>query len=347
MKYTLQPQKHRWPRRVIWSICIIIVLLAGATIGVRYAYNQNLRAVSNNTTSQPITIKPGSSVKQISRQLKNAHLIRSTWAFEWYVNSKEIRSSLQAGTYDFSPNQTIPQIISQLTHGKIATDLITILPAQRLDQIRKAFKSYGYTDQQINEALNPAAYSNNPALVDKPANASLEGFLYPNSFQKVSDTGLSTIVKESLVEMDKHLTPDLRAAFAAQGLSTYQGVILASIVEQEVSNANDRAQAGQVFLKRLRSGVTLGSDVTAYYGAIIAGQQPSVSYDSPYNTRLHQGLPPTPISNVSDSSLQAVAHPAATDWLFFVSGDDGKTYFSHTQQEHDALTKQYCHKLCS
>jgi len=91
----------------------------------------------------------------------------------------------------------------------------------------------------------------------------------------------------------------------------------------------------------------LGSDVTAYYGSVAAGQKPSLTYDSPYNTLQHKGLPPGPISNVSQSSLNAVANPSNTDWLYFVAGDDGNTYFSHTIEEHEALTKQYCHKLCN
>jgi len=93
--------------------------------------------------------------------------------------------------------------------------------------------------------------------------------------------------------------------------------------------------------------MSLGSDVTARYGSILAGREPSLTYDSPYNTLLHKGLPPTPISNVSASSLNAVAYPANTDWLFFVAGDDGVTHFSKTLDEHEALAKQYCHKLCS
>src|SRR6185437_15214148 len=130
-------------------------------------------------------------------------------------------------------------------------------------------------------------YAGNPALVDKPAGASLEGYLYPDSFQKSSSTDVQSIIKESLNEMSQQLTPNLRAAFAAEGLSTYQGIILASIIGQEVSNPSDQTQAAQVFLSRLHQNADLGSDVTAFYGAILAGQSPSVSYDSPYNTRLH------------------------------------------------------------
>ena len=90
----------------------------------------------------------------------------------------------------------------------------------------------------------------------------------------------------------------------------------------------------------------LGSDVTAYYGSIIAGQSPNLSYDSPFNTLLHTGLPPSPISTVTDSALAAVAQPASTHWLYFVAGDDGTTYFSTTFAQQQANTDQYCHKLC-
>ena len=90
----------------------------------------------------------------------------------------------------------------------------------------------------------------------------------------------------------------------------------------------------------------LGSDVTAFYRSELAGKGQDVTYDTPYNTRIHTGMPPTPISNVSKSSLEAVAHPASTDWVFFVAGDDGVTHFSKTVEEHEALTKKYCIKLC-
>jgi UPF0755 protein len=147
--------------------------------------------------------------------------------------------------------------------------------------------------------------------------------------------------------MGQHLTPEVQTEFASEGLSTYQGLILTSIVLQEVNKPTDQSQAAQVFLSRIKIGMMLGSDVTAYYGSIIAGQAPSLSYDSPYNTLIHTGLPPTPISTINASSLQAVTHPAATSWLYFVAGDDGTTYFSTNLQDQQANTAKYCHKLCS
>jgi UPF0755 protein len=126
-----------------------------------------------------------------------------------------------------------------------------------------------------------------------------------------------------------------------------QAITLASIVEKEVSNGNDRRQVAQVFLLRLQKKMVLGSDVTYIYAAAITGQTASPDLDSPYNTRKYLGLPPGPISNVSDSSLDAVAYPADGDYLYFVAGDDGKTYFSHTEAEHERLAAEHCIKLCS
>ncbi len=336
-----------WLHRVFLAVGMLFLVLVLATVGVWRYYNQNLRPLdSKSTLATEITIPSGSTPTIIANQLHSGKIIRNAWTFERYVQSKGVSEDLQAGTYSLSPSQSVQDIVVQLTHGKVTTLLVTVLPGQRLAQIETALINDGFAKADVEAALQPTAYENNAALVDKPVGASLEGYLYPDSFQRTSSTTASQIVQESIAEMQKHLTPSIRAAFAAKGLSTYQGIILASIIEQEVSNQSDRAQAAQVFLKRQSTGMMLGSDVTAMYGSRLAGQGTSLSYDSPYNTLIHTGLPPTPISNVSDSSLQAVANPATTDWLYFVAGDDGTTHFSKTFEEHQAATAQYCHKLC-
>jgi UPF0755 protein len=321
-------------------------VLVLATLAIWHFYSENLKPVSSHGATQTVVVDSGATPGRIANLLHDRQLIRNAWTFEAYVRHEGVGEYLQAGTYSLSPTQSVPDMVAQLTHGKVTTQLVTILPGQRLDQIKQALINDGFSEDDVNAALEPTQYEGNAALVDKPAGNSLEGYLYPDSFQRTSATKASTIIQESITEMQNHLTPDVRAAFAKEGLSTYQGIILASIVEQEVSNQSDRAQVAQVFLKRLNVGMTLGSDVTARYGSRLAGQGTSLSYDTPYNTLIHIGLPPAPISNVDNSALQAVAHPASTDWLFFVTGDDGITHFSKTLQEHEALTQQYCHKLC-
>lgn len=328
-------------------IIVILILLGVAAYGVRRVYNANLAPVSNSQKRVPITVASGATTNDVAILLKQHGLIRQTWAFEWYIRVNNLRDSLKAGTYELSPSQSVSDIASVIANGKVATDLVTILPAQRLDQIKQAFVKSGFKSADVEAALNPGLYTDEPALADKPASASLEGYLYPDSFAKTADTKPETIIRESLELMQKHLTPDVRQGFVQQGLTVHQGIILASIVEQEVGKVSDKPLVAQVLLKRLHTGMPLGSDPTAFYGAIIAGKEPTLDYDSPYNTRLHTGLPPGPISNVSDSSLRAVVSPANTDYLYFVAGDDGVTHFSHTLAEHQAATQQYCKKLCN
>ncbi|HVU59435.1 MAG TPA: endolytic transglycosylase MltG [Candidatus Saccharimonadales bacterium] len=347
--YNTRPiRRHRIPRRVWLILLILIILAAGGTVAVQRWYDVQLRPVGSSSAVHYFTVADGSTASQIGESLQAAGLIRSSRAFDWYVSTHNDRDKLQAGTYRFMSSQSTAEIAEAMVQGKIATDLVTILPGQRLDQIRSSFIKAGFNAAAVDAALDVSQYrATYPALADNPPGASLEGFLYPDSFQKTAGTDPKQIIGESLAEMQTHLTSSIRASFAAEGLTVYQGVTIASIVEQEVPGQNDRNQAAQVFLKRLQIDMPLGSDVTAYYGAVKAGVTPTTDYDSPYNTLLHKGLPPGPIGTISDSSLQAVAHPANTDWLYFVTGDDGVTHFAKTLDEHNANVSKYCHKLCS
>lgn len=340
-------QRKNWLIIVVIAVIVAVIMLVAGVAAVRTYYTRGLQPVSDSQTAVTITIPSGSTLDDIATILKENGLIRDKRVFTQYVRSQNVQNQLQAGTYSLRPSQSVQEITEVITGGNIVKNLFTILPGQRIDQIKSAMINAGFNAEEVDAAFNPALYENHPALVDKPEGASLEGYLYPESFQKTATTTPQSIIEQSLDEMQTHLTPELRAAFVTQGLTVHQGVILASTVEQEVSRNTDRTQVAQVFLSRWKQGMMLGSDVTAFYGATINNQSPSVFYDSPYNTRIYTGLPPGPISNVSESSLQAVAHPAGTDWLFFVAGDDGNTYFSRTNEEHEALTEQHCKKLCN
>lgn len=351
-KYAINGGRKTW-RRIILSLIVVILLVAvGGMLTVRRAYTSNLKPISASQKVQLFTVANGATVQEIGADLESQGLIRKAWAFEAYVRTQNLRDKLQAGTYALRPNQTTQEIVTVLTQGQVATDSVTILPAQRLDQIRKVLISSGYSADSVDTALDPSLYTDHPALADKPRDASLEGYLFPETFQKTADTKPETIIRASLDQMQKQLTPELREGIVRQGLTVHQGVIIASIVEQEVSNPEDKPIVAQVFLKRLREGIQLGSDVTSIYGAIVGGHPEysiaeSIGFDSPYNTRIRSGMPPGPISNSGSLSLQAVAKPAQTNFLFFVAGDDGKTYYSNTDAEHQENVRKHCIKLCS
>jgi len=346
--YSSQPKKR--PLKLILLVTIIALVVVGlAVTGASETwFKLNIKPLNTaNKTTQAVVVTKGLTVNEIAKELSDKHLIKNAQAFRWYVTTNGARNLLQAGTYRLSPSMSVEDIVTMMKEGKVATDLVTILPAQRVDQIQAAFSKAGYSQADIASAFEVKEYATHPVFSGYQLPTSLEGYLYPDSYQRDSSTTIPQIINQSLDQMQKHLTDEVKAGFAAHGLSVYQGVTLASIVENEVSNPTDRPIVAQVFLKRLNQGMMLGSDVTYFYAAAISGQPASPGLDSPYNTRKYTGLPPGPISNISGVSLNAVAHPANTDWLFFVAGDDGKTYFSHTAEEHNQLAKDHCQKLCS
>lgn len=352
MRYKLF-RKRRFKLRLpipAWLAIVLVVFVAaivGGGLWADHTYKQDLLPLSDNPNSKVITIKSGSSTDVIAKQLADNHIIRSALAFSIYSYTHKQANHLLAGNYSFSPSLSVSDIISLLTEGKVATRLVTIYPGERIDQIRSDFINIGFSPASVDSALQPGQYSDLPVLAYKPANVNnLEGLLWPDSFEKDPNTDPSVIIRESLQEMGQNITPSVQAAFASEGLNTYQGITLASIVLQEVSKPTDQTQVAQVFLSRLKANMPLGSDVTANYGAIAAGLAPDLNYDSPYNTLIHTGLPPTPISNLNDSSLYAATHPANTNWLYFVAGDNGTTYFSTTLAQQQADKQAYCHKLC-
>lgn len=338
-----QGRRKKSVKRAMFVFCLVGLITAGGVIWwTRHYYNQNLQPVSANQASKSVTVPSGYTLKQTAVLLKNQGVIRNSIVFEQYVRSVEANDKLKAGTYDLSPSYSVAQIVSIITEGKVKTNLVTILPGQTLKGIEKALLNAGFEKADVDRALDPNLYDGHPALVDKPKSASLEGYLYPESFQKTDETRPEQIIRSALNEMQKRLTPELRAKIAIQGLGIYDAIKLASVVEREVSRPEDRAQVAQVFLKRLREGTRLESDATTGYLAL-----GTTSNNPSYNSYENNGLPPSPISNVTESSLAAVANPASTSWLYFVSGDDGKTYFATNKADHDANIVAHCKKLCS
>ena len=325
---------------LLTTVVVLLFILGGTAFAVNRVYQSNLAAISSSEDFQLVTVPLGATAKEIADDLEDKGLIRKSWAFQWYIRTQNVRDRLQAGTYAFRPNQSVQDIVGILTSGAVDTAKFTVLPNRTISEIEQdLINKGGFTPEATKAALEPSQYEAHPALSDKPAGASLEGYLYPETFQKVATTTPQEIIRASLDQMQEQLTPDLRRAFVEKGLTVHEAVTLASVVESEVGTAEERKKAAQVFLKRLGMGMRLQSDVTVHYGRSVENEG--------YNTYVHAGLPVGPISNVSASSLAAVAEPATTDYVFFVTGDDGVTYFSSTEEEHNQLIRQHCSKeLC-
>lgn len=339
-------RKPRWKRLLI-GVGIFFVLLVATLVGVFIWYNHELSAVKpNDSTKQLIKIESGSTPTGIADTLKNAGLIRNTSVFLWYSRIGGVQNKLQAGTYRLSPSETTPQIVNHLVNGSVDSFSITFLPGSTLAQNRKVLIDAGYSEKDVDTALS-ASYTS-PLFAGKPANADLEGYLYGETYSFNTDTSVETILERvfeqfySVVEAN-----DLEGKYAEQGLTLYQGITLASIIQREASTSgSDMPQIAEVFYNRRAANMPLGSDVTYQYIADKMGVPRDPNLDSPYNTRRYAGLPPGPISVPGEKALLATANPAIGDYMYFLSGDDGVTYFARTNAEHEANIKNHCQTKC-
>jgi len=341
--------KGKSPKKkiILWIIGCLLALVVATVGGAFVWYNYSLRAVNTSDTSRiRVDIASGSSPSSISQLLSDKKLIRSTLAFDIYTRMSNTRSKLQAGTYSLSPSESTQAIVDHLVKGKVDQFNITFLPGATLAEDRAALINSGYSSSEVDAALQKTYDS--PLFTGKPASADLEGYIYGETYNFDSSATVEQILTKAFSQYYQAIQDNnLIAGFKAQGLDLYQGITLASIIQREVSSSSDQKQVAQVFLKRLASGIPLGSDVTYQYAAKKLGVAPSPDLDSPYNTRKYPGLPPGPISTPGLGALEAVASPASGNYLYFLSGDDNVTYFATTEQEHEQNIQDHCKIKCS
>lgn len=343
------PSAKRSPKRTaLYWIAGFVVLLAIA-MGLAYTwYTSALKPVDTSSAAKdvPVVIESGMLPAQIAERLKEKGVIRNATAFMVYVRLSDTRNSLQAGSYTLSTGDSVEQTVKKLLNASADEFSVTLIPGETLAGHKQALIAAGYSEAEVTAAL--AKSYEVPVAKARPAGATLEGYLYGDTHQFARGVTVDTVIERFLLDLQAKVDEnDLEAKYRAQGMSLHEGIILASIVQKEVSSREDSAKVAQVFYTRLATGMPLGADATFVYVAKKEGRTPSVNDPSPYNTRLVKGLPPGPISTPGIEALLAVGAPANTDYVYFVSGDDGKNYFSKTLGEHERLTRQYCQQNCA
>lgn len=233
----------------------------------------------------------------------------------------------------------------------------TILPGENIFQIKKSLMEAGYSNDEVEEAFQ--ANYDFSFLKERPNGASLEGFLYGDTHEFYKDATVKEILETFLGEMGKVIEEnDLKARYAEKGLSLFEGITLASVVQKEAPSpafSSEQPTVAQVFLSRLSYGIPLGSDVTVSYALDVvdpdrktySDNEAALKVDSCYNTRIYAGLPCGPVSNPGLSALLAVAEPSDTAYLYFLTGDDGLMYYSSTESEHNQNIVTHCQELCN
>lgn len=346
MKYLHNSVKTKQSFIRVALIAVGIILLSGLVFwfGTERWYIFNLRPRTSESQEIFFVVEEGTSKIDIANSLENKKVIKDATAFIWYIERLDTDVVLQAGSYRLDSAYSVSRIADILISGKIDQSLFTIVPGWRLDQIKKKFIDAGYKSEDVDKAF--LADYNQSILKFKPAEASLEGYIYPETLQITAKSTPTNIINRHLDIFDELVNDNIKNGLKKQKLSVHQAIILASIVQQEVSDPEDQRKVAQVYIKRLAEDMPLQADPTFRYAAKMFGGPENSSNESKYNTYQHKGLPPGPIANFNLSALIAVANPAETDYLYFVSGDDKITRFSKTLEEHNKNVEKYCIDLC-
>lgn len=341
------PSKKRRPR---WLPLVVILslfaIIVGLPTGAFLWYQDQQRPVDSSSTKNiRVVIEQGMTPEMIGERLDENKLIKSRGGFEWYLRLTRSGSHLQAGVYSLSQNMTLSDIIDHLQAGKTDTFRITLLPGATVMDNKEALINSGFSKDEVEAAF--AKRYDHTILKGRPASADLEGYIYGETYEFPSNVTVERILTRTFDELEKVVaTHNLVAIYRRHGLTLYEGITLASIIQREAFKPSDQKKIAGVFYNRLRADMNLGSDVTYQYIADKTGQERDPTLDSPYNTRVHTGLPPGPIAVPGKSALLAVAQPAKSDYLYFLSGDDDVTYFGRTEAEHQRNIENHCQKKC-
>lgn len=312
------------------------------------------------------SVKDGDSVSRVGDNLEASGIIRNSFVFQFYMRSNNMDSQIKVGDYQFRRTMSVEEIGKQLITGAKNPNVFsfTILPGERIKSIKAKLIEQGYDKVAIDAAF-AKNYRGTSDKIDKLLASApttnqygaelLEGFLFGDTYEFYKTDSVEKIITTSMEAMwDVVEGNDLVKKFEQQGLSLYQGITLASIVQKEAKTL-DQPTVAQVFYSRLKEGIVLGSDVTLQYALDLVDPErttykdngAALELDNPYNTRHSAGLTPGPICNPGVSALLAVANPSDTSYLYFLTGDDGVMYYGYTEAEHNQNIVNHCRDLCN
>lgn len=326
---------------------VSVVVIAAVLLGGVLAANLWIFVItpSGLNEAKTVVIERGMRVDEILDTLQNNGVIGSAAFFRAYVLLKGNASKIRAGEYVFQPRVTPAQVLDQLMKGDFATRRVTIPEGWNIREIAR-----NLAKSQLVDPDRFVAKTQDTSLIlslGLPV-TSLEGYLFPDTYEIYRPKDEEEVIRKLVGRFQEVYAKEFeaRAKEVGQetGMTQNDVVTLASIVEKETGDADERPLIASVFLNRLKIGMPLATDPAVIYGipdfdGNLTKQH--LTTPGPYNTYLNPGLPPTPISSPGAASLRAVLYPAQSDYLYFVSKNDGTHHFSRTEEEHNAAVRRF------
>jgi UPF0755 protein len=323
---------------------LLVVALAAAAAGWLFYERFNQAYQGYDAAEQFVELNPGDGTLVIGRKLVEAGVVRDRTSFRVALWLSGAARRLKAGEYRFDRPMTATEVVGRIARGEVYLRPITFPEGLAIREMSAIYESHG-----LGRARDFVAAARAVSLVADldPAAPTLEGYLFPETYNLSRRAGAPELVRMMVARFHQVFTPALRETAASHGLSVRQVVTLASMVEKESAREDERPTIAGVYLRRLQIGMALQCDPTVIYGLELAGRyqgnltKEGLAFDSPYNTYRHPGLPPGPIASPGRASLEAAANPSDQGYLYFVSRNDGSHEFARTLDEHNRNVYRY------
>ena len=330
-------------------LLILLLILGGVGFWGYQKLTEFVHTPVNVTQDQLLTIERGTTGSKLAALLEQEKILDNADLLPWLLKLQPQLNKVKAGTYSLTGVKTLQDLLNMINSGKEAQFSVKFIEGKTFKEWRKNLENAPHLKQTLQGKSDKEIM----ALLDIPAVAkavyewnNMEGWLYPDTYNYTPNSTDLELLKRSATRLQKALDKAWSERDENLPLADpYQMLILASIVEKETGIAAERPQVASVFINRLKANMKLQTDPTVIYGMgeSYTGniRKKDLETITPYNTYMIEGLPPTPIAMVSESALQAVAHPAKTDFYYFVADGSGGHKFTRNLNEHNKAVQEY------
>ena len=330
-------------------LLILLLILGGVGFWGYQKLTEFVHTPVNVTQDQLLTIDRGTTGSKLAALLEQEKILEHADLLPWLLKLQPQLNKVKAGTYSLTGVKTLQDLLDMINSGKEAQFSVKFIEGKTFKEWRKNLENAPHLKQTLQGKSDKEIM----ALLDIPAVAkavyewnNMDGWLYPDTYNYTPNSTDLELLKRSTTRLQKALDKAWGERDENLPLADpYQMLILASIVEKETGIAAERPQVASVFINRLKANMKLQTDPTVIYGMgeSYTGniRKKDLETITPYNTYMIEGLPPTPIAMVSESALQAVAHPAKTDFYYFVADGSGGHKFTRNLNEHNKAVQEY------
>jgi UPF0755 protein len=332
-------------KRIIVVILALTVVAAGVVAA--WAYSDLHKAISHHKTGQYIEISKGSSPSAVVKKLASEGIIRHEWPLMLYLKSTGASSTLKAGEYDFPSPISPLNAMGRIQRGQRRLNRFTVIEGWTRWDIARAMVKI--PELRLTDETEALKLMDDVSLIRDldPKAENLEGYLYPDTYEFSPETSASDLIEIMVKRFRAVWKPEWSEKAQSLNVSPREVLTVASLIETEAKLSDERPLVASVIYNRLRKSIPLAVDSTVIYASKLEGKwrndgkvyKSDVERRSPYNTRIHAGLPPGPISSPGESSLQAALNPSETDYLYYVrepARDDGAHNFYSNGSDFEA-----------